>query len=179
MDDRDSRRPRTLQEFLDKWGGAESLDGEKVRKWREAREGQDIDSALQWAALERARRREPGDWVATLEAKHGMPVDQIPGMVYVLHYPTPQVVESVSRDYAGPNPRTGRKGLVSGRPGGTRHYVGWTSQKRPSSRYCEHGPAALRELVYLEPGTTRDEGRLKREGNCPKCGEPYAADLLF
>jgi len=37
-------------------------------------------------------------WIAGLEAKHGLPLDRIPGKVYVLHYEVPQVVRSVSVD---------------------------------------------------------------------------------
>jgi hypothetical protein len=59
-------------------------------------------------------------WVSELEAKHGLPLDQIPGMVYVLHYETPQVVRSVSQDYAGRSPRADADGLLSPRP--IRHY---------------------------------------------------------
>ena len=29
-------------------------------------------------------------WASDLEVKHGMPLDQIPGKVYVLHYEVPQ-----------------------------------------------------------------------------------------
>jgi hypothetical protein len=113
--------------------------------------------------------------VSDLEAKHGMPLDQIPGQIYVLHYEVPQVVRSVSRDYAGPSPATDADGFVSATP--IRHYVGWTQQARPSKRISRHGPAAYREVVYLEPGTSRDEKRLKLTGTCPKCGEPLAASL--
>jgi ribosomal protein S27AE len=38
-------------------------------------------------------------------------------------------------------------------------------------------PAALRETVYLQPGTVRDEHAMKRNGTCPKCGEPLAASV--
>jgi hypothetical protein len=66
------------------------------------------------------------------------------------------------------------KGL-SARP--IRHYVGWTQQVKPSKRISRHGPAANREVVYLEPGTTRDEQMLKLTGTCPKCGEAYSGSL--
>ena len=114
-------------------------------------------------------------WATDLEAKYGMPLDQIPGMVYVLHYEVPQIVKSVSRDYAGPSPRADADGLLSARP--IRHYVGWTQQARPSKRISRHGPAAKREVVYLQPGTTRDEQTLKLAGTCPKCSESLAASL--
>jgi hypothetical protein len=114
-------------------------------------------------------------WEADLEAKHGMPRDQIPGNVYVLHYEVPQVVKSVSSDYAGPNPEVTGDGFLSATP--IRHYVGWTQQARPSKRISRHGPAALREVVYLETGTMRDEQAMKSTGACPKCGESLAESL--
>ena len=114
-------------------------------------------------------------WAADLEAKYGMPLDQIPGKVYVLHYEVPQLVKSVSRDYAGPSPQADANGFLSARP--IRHYVGWTQQVKPSKRISRHGPAGNREVVYLQPGTTRDEQTLKLTGACPKCGEPLAASL--
>lgn len=114
-------------------------------------------------------------WAADLEAKHGMPLDQIPGKVYVLHYEIPQVVKSVSADYAGVPPKLDGGRLVSAGP--IRHYVGWTQQDRPSKRISAHGPAAMREVVYLEPGTTADEQSMKLTGTCPKCGEPLSESL--
>src|SRR5215472_10416993 len=100
---------------------------------------------------------EPGlrdQWEVDLEAKYGLPLDEIPGTVYVLHYEIPQVVRSVSTDYAGIPPETDGGRFVSAGP--IRHYVGWTQQDRPSKRLSAHGPAAMREVVYLEPGTTAD-----------------------
>jgi len=114
-------------------------------------------------------------WASDLEAKHAMPLDQIPGHVYALHYEVPQVVRSVSRDYAGPSPKADPDGFLSASP--IRHYVGWTQQAKPSKRINRHGPAASREVVYLQPGTTRDEQLLKLTGTCPKCGEALAASL--
>jgi hypothetical protein len=116
-------------------------------------------------------------WEADLEAKHGMPVDQIPGHVYVLHYEVPQIVKSVSADYAGPSPRADADGFLSATP--IRHYVGWTQQRLPRKRINRHGPAALHEIVYLEPGTTRDEQTMKLTGTCPTCGESLAASLAL
>jgi len=55
--------------------------------------------------------------------------------------------------------------------------VGWTQQAKLSKRISRHGPAAHREVVYLGPGTTRDEQALKLTGSCPKCGERLAASL--
>ena len=117
------------------------------------------------------------NWVAWVEAKHGVPLDEVPGKVYVLHYDVPQIVKSFSDDYAGPSPKADADGFLSARP--IRHYVGWTQQAKPSKRYTRHGPAAHREVVYLEPGTVRDEQALKLNGSCPKCGERFAADLAL
>lgn len=114
-------------------------------------------------------------WEDDLEAKHGLPLDQIVGHVYVLHYETPQVVKSVSDDYAGAEPARDREGWLSETP--IRHYVGWTQQANPRRRIHRHGPAAHREIVYLEPGTLHDERAMKRNGSCPKCGESLAASL--
>lgn len=114
-------------------------------------------------------------WEADLEAKHGLPLDQIPGSVYVLHYEVPQIVKSVSTDYAGPYPRSDTDGLLSKTP--IRHYVGWTQQAKPSKRIGRHGPAALRKVVYLQPGTMHDEQTMKLTGTCPQCGEPLGASL--
>jgi hypothetical protein len=115
-------------------------------------------------------------WEADLEAKHGTTLNQIPGNVYVLHYEVPQIVKSVSGDYAGPSPDSDADGYLSATP--IRHYVGWTQQRLPRKRINRHGPAALREIVYLQPGTTRDEQAMKRTGTCPKCGEFLAACLV-
>jgi hypothetical protein len=114
-------------------------------------------------------------WEADLETKHGMPLDEIRGHVYVLHYDQPQIVKSVSGDYAGSAPRADADGWLSATA--IRHYVGWTQQRLPRKRINRHGPAALREIVYLQPGTTRDEQLMKASGTCPKCGEALAASL--
>lgn len=114
-------------------------------------------------------------WEADIEAKHGLPLDEISGHVYVLHYDEPQVVKSVSGDYAGPAPRSDADGWLSATA--IRHYVGWTQQRSPRKRINRHGPAALREIVYLQPGTMRDEESMKASGTCPKCDEDLAASL--
>lgn len=114
-------------------------------------------------------------WEADLEAKHDAPVDQIVGHVYVLHYEEPQIAKSVSTDYAGLSPVADKDGWLSARP--IRHYVGWTQQRLPRKRINRHGLAAMREIVYLEPGTMQDEQAMKRTGMCPKCGEALAASL--
>lgn len=115
------------------------------------------------------------EWVLALEAKHGLPIEDIPGMVYVLHYDEPQVVWSVSRDYAGTRAELGPHGLVSERP--ITHYVGWTQQADPRRRIYRHGPAALVTVASLTPGTMRDETQAKIGGVCAKCGEPLCASL--
>lgn len=114
-------------------------------------------------------------WKEDIEAKHGLPLDQIRGFVYVVHYEIPQIVKSVSRDYAGPAPRSDTDGFLSATP--IRHYVGWTQQRDPMHRIRKHGPAALREVVYLKPGTTANEQAMKMNATCPKCGESLAASL--
>lgn len=114
-------------------------------------------------------------WEEDLEAKHGAPLEQIMGTIYVLHYDEPQVVQSVSTDYAGPNPTVDKDGYLSAAP--IRHYVGWTQLAKPSKRISRHGPAALREVVLRQPGTTQDEQTIKLTGSCPQCGEPLAASL--
>ena len=114
-------------------------------------------------------------WEADVEAKRGLPLDQIPGHVYVVHYDEPQVAKSVSVDYAGPSPSADADGFLSAAP--IRHYVGWTQQRLPRKRINRHGPAAVREVGYLQPGTTKDEHTMKLTGMCPKCGEPLAVSL--
>jgi hypothetical protein len=114
-------------------------------------------------------------WESDVEAKHGLPLDEISGHVYVLHYDEPQIVKSVSGDYAGSSPRSDADGWLSATA--IRHYVGWTQQRLPRKRINRHGPAALRVIVYLQPGTTRDEQSMKTGGTCPGCGEALAASL--
>jgi hypothetical protein len=114
-------------------------------------------------------------WIADLEAKHGMPLDDIPGTVYVLHYEVPQTVKSVSGDYAAHPPLSDGDGFLSATP--IRHYVGWTQQRLPRKRINRHGPAALREIVHQKAGTTQDEQAMKLTGTCAKCGESLASSL--
>jgi hypothetical protein len=68
-----------------------------------------------------------------------------------------------------------RDGWLSATP--IRHYEGWTQQAHPKKRISRHGPAALREVAYLERGTIRDEEAMKRTGSCPTCGEPPVGSL--
>jgi len=110
-------------------------------------------------------------WELDLQAKYKLPIEQIPGKVYALHYETPRVVKSVSREYAGRDPQEDSSGLLSARP--IRHYVGWTQQQNPRKRIGKHAPLAVSEIVYFEPGTLPDEAELKLAGRCPKCQEPY------
>ena len=114
-------------------------------------------------------------WEADVEAKHGLPLHEVVGHVYVLHYDEPQVVKSVSTDYAGADPALDKDGMISFGP--IRHYVGWTQQSNPRKRINRHGPVALREIVYLESGTIDDEEAMKRTGTCTKCGELLMASL--
>jgi hypothetical protein len=111
-------------------------------------------------------------WELDLEAKHGVPLEQIPGKVYVLHYEIPQVVKFVSTDYAASPASADADGFLSARP--IRHYVGWTQQVKPSKRISRHGPAASREVVDIFDGTMQDEAALKRDGTCRKCGEWFS-----
>jgi hypothetical protein len=85
----------------------------------------------------------PG-WVLALEARYGVPIEDVPGTVYILHYDPPQVVRSVSRDYSGQLAEPGPHGLESDGP--ISHYVGWSQQPNPRRR------------IY------------KLTGTCPKCG---------
>jgi len=110
-------------------------------------------------------------WVLDLEASHGLPIEQIPGTVYALHYDPPRVVRAVSGDYAGPDPHSDSSDWLSAGPIG--HYVGWTQQRDPRRRIGRHAPMGVTEIVHLEPGTMLDERNLKRTGQCPECGEPY------
>lgn len=110
-------------------------------------------------------------WVLDLEAKHGLPVEQISGTVYALHYDPPRVVRSVSGDYAGTEPRSDSSGWLSAGP--ISHYVGWTQQRDPRKRIGRHAPMGATEMVCLEPGTMLDEHAMKATGRCPLCGERY------
>src|SRR5215469_12194938 len=116
------------------------------------------------------------EWEERLEAKHGRPLGEITGTVYVLHYEVPQVVRSVSADYAATPPVFGKYGQMES-AGPIRHYVGWTQQAKPGKRISAHGSAALREVVYQQPGTMADEQAMKLTGTCPKCGERLSDSL--
>jgi hypothetical protein len=109
------------------------------------------------------------EWVLALEAKHGKPIEQIPGTVYVLCYDPPQIVKSVSRDYSGRNAIPVKSRLLSERP--ITHYVGWTQQDNPDKRIANHGPATGRTVASLQSGTMLDEQAMKETGACPRCGE--------
>jgi hypothetical protein len=88
-------------------------------------------------------------WEADLEAKHGKPLTDIAGHVYVLHYDKPQIVKSVSGDYAGPWPRSDSDGWLSATA--IRHYVGWTQQRLPRKRINRHGGDYAGGMVGREP----------------------------
>jgi hypothetical protein len=107
------------------------------------------------------------EWVLTLEAKHGLPIERIPGTVYVLHVNEPTVVVSVSRDYPHePDPHGGLRSLP------IRHYVGWTQQADPRRRVYRHGRGMSQALAGVTPGTMLDEQAMKNTGRCPTCGDP-------
>lgn len=111
---------------------------------------------------------EKPEWVSALEARYGVPIEDVPGTVYILHYDPPQVVRSVSRDYSGQLAEPGPRGLESDGP--ISHYVGWSQQSNPRRRIYKHGPISQVEIAALKPGTMRDEQREKLTGTCPKCG---------
>lgn len=117
---------------------------------------------------------EAESWVTQLERKYGMPVHEIPGTVYILHYFTPQVVKSVSIDYAGDNPALTERGFVSQSP--ITHYVGWTQQSNPRKRIYAHGPVKHCK-IFTEPGTMQDEQQIKLTRLCPECSEPLCNSL--
>jgi len=50
------------------------------------------------------------------------------------------------------------------------HYVGFTTQDPPTNRALKDHHARVEHLVYLEPGTMKDEEDFKRNGRCPRCG---------
>ena len=100
-----------------------------------------------------------------LEAKHGCPMEEIVGTIYVLCFDVPTRVRSVSTDY--PVDGMLRGGFVS-KP--IRHYVGWTQRSEPTRRIYQHGGGTKKALVSLSRGTIVDEGWVKESGRCPKCG---------
>jgi hypothetical protein len=112
-------------------------------------------------------RYPPGSWMDRLEAKHGKPLEDIDATVYVIHYAAPTLVRSVSNDY-GPG--------ISVRP--VTHYVGWTQQARPMNRVRNHHDPGTEFRVDFQPGTMRDETRLKAYGRCFDCGEALADSLV-
>lgn len=114
-------------------------------------------------------------WVLDLEAKHGIPWEQIPGTIYALCYDPPTVVRSVSINYAAAPPKRTSSGYQSATP--IRHYVGWTQQADPRKRIAKHRRAATPVRVSLSTGTMRDEEETQRTGHCSVCGEPFADSL--
>ena len=104
-------------------------------------------------------------WVVQLEAKHGRPITEIEGTVYVLCFDERRAIASVSRDCAcKPDPAGGLRSLP------VRHYVGWTQQSDPRRRISRHGAGSTAAIVLQQSGTVRDEQALKRRGTCPRCG---------
>jgi hypothetical protein len=110
------------------------------------------------------------EWALRLEEQYGLPFEQIPGTVYILHWDKPTVILSVSYDYgigASSEPIT--------------HYVGWTQQSDPKKRYNNHSrvkDGTRHNLVEVKKGTPNDEEELKRNGNCPHCGESLKKSLV-
>ena len=118
------------------------------------------------------------DWERALEARHGKPIDQIPGTIYALHYDPPAIVQSVSSDYAGPSPQHNSRGFLSASP--IRHYVGWTQQANPRKRIDKHHNAGTPVTwTILGEGTQRDEQRIKASGRCSVCGDPFRDSLAL
>jgi hypothetical protein len=108
------------------------------------------------------------EWVTRLEKLHGVPIQEVPGSVYILHWDMPTIVLSVSADYGisiSANPIT--------------HYVGWTSQDPPRKRINNHSRKLTRHTAeFVRKGTMLDEERIKREEKCPQCGEPLRLSLI-
>jgi hypothetical protein len=125
---------------------------------------------------------EKPEWVRALEDRFGLPFEQIPGQVYILHYDPPQIVKSVSSDYAGPLKLAAMFGQVdrngqASTDAPITHYVGWTSQSNPKRRIYSHGPIRQCVIASLSPGTPADEEETKQHGKCPLCDEPLCNSL--
>lgn len=117
---------------------------------------------------------EKPQWVLDLEAKHGLPIEQIPGTIYALCYDPPTVVHAVSRDYAADPPDRDARGLVSASP--IRHYVGWSQQTKPERRIGRHHDARTPVTVTIVgQGTMVEEDRIKHKG---KKGERSRTGLI-
>ena len=119
---------------------------------------------------------EKPEWVRRLEAKHGLPISQIPGTVYACCYDPPVVVHSVSADYAADPPEHDERGYLSAGPIG--HYVGWTQQADPWRRIGSHHPPGTPVTVTMGHGLTMErEEEVKRIATCPTCGRRYSESL--
>jgi hypothetical protein len=92
-------------------------------------------------------------WEADLEAKHRMPLDQIPGHVYVLHYDVPQIVKSVGGDYAGPCPGADGGGFLSA----TQSAITWAGR----SRDCHASESTATGQRHCVRSSISSQGRLK------------------
>lgn len=114
-------------------------------------------------------------WQEALERKWGLPLYEIPGIVYSICYDPPFQAEGVSADYAGFPPERGKRGWKAATP--IRHYVGWTQQDPPRKRIREHHPKDTPATITTEVGTLEDEKRKKETGTCPRCGGRYAESL--
>jgi hypothetical protein len=49
------------------------------------------------------------------------------------------------------------------------HYVGYTTQDWPVNRALKDHHIPMKHLVYLAPGSEKDEEEFKRNGRCPRC----------
>lgn len=90
------------------------------------------------------------EWDCLVARRH-IPTDRM-GVVYVLHFEEPTVLRQADVQHA------------------VTHYVGWTGQVPPMKRVRQHGPKLDRSVVSFTDGTAEDEYRLKREGQCERCG---------
>jgi len=105
------------------------------------------------------------DWIKALEYKWDLPIEQIPGHVYILCFDVPRIVKSVSKDYpCVPDQKGGFKSTL------ITHYVGWTQMTDPRKRVYAHGAGSARAIAVMVPGTVLEEQRIKDTGLCPRCG---------
>lgn len=79
--------------------------------------------------------------------------------VYILCYGRPVMVRD--RDYLLADPAEDYP--IS-------HYVGFTTQL-PIDRVRQHGARSAHYIAAIQPGTIRDEHRIKLIGACPRCGK--------
>lgn len=113
---------------------------------------------------ERRKGIDMNDLREHLDAQYAMPIEEIPGTVYAIHYVEPTIAKSVGTDY-------GPAGMSS-HP--ITHYVGWTHEAEPYDRIREHQAEDVDIVVDLWPESTMEYlSILKHIGACDLCGEPY------